>query len=115
MVMYLEDVLGSLNSKADVCIKLSSQTIYGLGETDDPHVMQDSCGNHRVMNWLDALVDRDLFKKFLVDKVEASPMYGEPHRIQWTITLVNSKNEDTDALDIQSNRRACMESGIYGV
>lgn len=111
-MLLLENVLGELNTRANVCVKLNSHTVYGIGETDNPHVMQDSCGNHHTMNWLDAMADKDLFNKFLVAdvKCEFEPYMDKP---QWIITLANGKNEYTDLLDYQSNKRACMASGLY--
>lgn len=111
-MLLLENVLGELNTEANVCVKLSSHTVYGVGETENPITMQDGCGNHHVMNWLDAMADKDLFGKFLVAdvKCELKPHMDKP---QWTITLTNGKDTDTDLLDYQSNKRACMASGLY--
>lgn len=111
-MLLLENVLGELNTRANVCVMLNSHTVYGMGETDEPYVRQDCCGNHYTMNWLDAMVDKNLFNKFLVTdvKCEFESYMDKP---QWTVTLANGKDADTDLLDYQSNKRACMASGLY--
>ena len=110
-MLFLENVLGDLHTTANVCVLLSSYTVYGVGETENPIRMQDGCGNHRVMNWLDAMADKDLFGEFLVESVDCKfETYMD--KPQWTIVLANGKDERTDKLEYQSNERACRE-GCY--
>jgi hypothetical protein len=111
IMLFLENVLGDLNTTANVCVMLSSYTVYGVGETENPIRMQDGCGNHRVMNWLDAMTDEDLFKQFLVESVKCE-FESYMDKPQWTVVLANGKDERTGKLEYQSNYRACREAGL---
>ena len=107
MTLYLEDALRSLDGNADVMILLSSNTIYGLGETDDPIVSQDGVGNHRVATWQNAMkrIGND-FGYFIVSKVDYRLSDSCFKNIQWIITLANSKDYKSEQLDYYGNECA---------
>jgi hypothetical protein len=111
-MLFLENVLGDLHTTANVKVLLSSYTVYGIGETDNPIRMQDGCGNHRVMNWLDAMADENLFKQFLVESVKCEFESSYMDKPQWTVVLANGKDERTSRLEYSSNYRACHEAGL---
>ena len=110
MAMYLENVLGDFKTTANVMVLLSSQTVYGLGEIDEPIVSQDCCGNHSPNNWLKAIEYEELEKMFLVDKVECKSNCGD---VQWVVTLANGRDNITETLGFQANRQACIAVGLY--
>lgn len=105
-MMFLEEVLGNLVEKADVMVMLSSNTVYGIGETDTPLVMQDGCGNHHTRNWLEAIECNGLKKMFIVKEVTVS-YESYMDKPQWKIVLENGKDEYTNKLGVESNRAAC--------
>jgi len=111
-MLFLENVLDDLHTTANVKVLLSSYTVYGIGETDNPIRMQDGCGNHRVMNWFDAMVDENLFKQFLVESVKCEFESSYMDKPQWTVVLANGKDERTSRLEYSSNYRACHEAGL---
>ena len=100
-IMYLEERLNGLDEKANVLVKLSSATVYGIGETDEPITMQDSCGNHYVKNWLGVIKDFGLEKKFVV-------LASNQKDDTLIVHLKNKKDEHiVDILDRMSNNYAC--------
>lgn len=111
-MLFLENVLGDLRTTANVKVLLSSYTVYGIGETDNPIRMQDGCGNHLVMNWLDGMADENLFKQFLVESVKCEFDKTYMDKPQWTVVLANGKDEHTKKLEYSSNHRACLEAGL---
>ena len=107
MTLYLEEALRTLDGSADVLVKLSSNTIYGLGEAVDPIVMQDACGNHRVATWQNAMKRMgNAFGYFIVSGVDYRKNEDCFKGIQWIITLANSKDEKSNQLDYISNQCA---------
>lgn len=107
-VVFLEKVLETLVPKCNVLVSLSSQTVYGIGQTDEPIVSQDHCGNHYVENWLTAMCgNEDLKNRFIIDKIEVKT-YDED--LQYCITLVNGKDRYSDILEYDSNEAACKQA-----
>ena len=113
-MMYLETYLKSVTERADVLVKLSSFTTYGIGQTDNPITMQDGCGNHHTRNWADAIAEGHLYGIFVVDKVECliEEWRDKP---QYVVTLKNEKSEATCRLDTLANRMACSRylGGVF--
>lgn len=107
-VIFLEKVLETLAPKCNVLVLLSSQTVYGIGETDEPIVSQDHCGNHYVDNWLTAMCGNEKFKnRFIVDKIEVETYDND---LQYTITLVNGKDRCSNELAYDTNEVACKQA-----
>lgn len=107
-VVFLETVLETLAPKCNVLVCLSSQTIYGLGETDKPIVSQDHCGNHYVDNWLTAINGNlDLKRYFVIDNIEVETTCDGD--LQYRINLVNGKDKYTEMLSYDSNAAACAQ------
>ena len=108
-MLFLENVLRTMDKKANVLIMLSSITTYGEGELETPITLPDSCGNHHVENWLTAILIKRLEKTFTVKEVNVAyeDYMDSP---QWTIILENRKDDNTKALDYESNAAACRNT-----
>ena len=99
-MLYLETLLKTFDSEANVMVLLSSSTSYDCGLT-----MQDGCGNHYAKNWLEAIDRCLLAKMFVVKNVEVSfeEYMDNP---QWKVVLENVKSWETDRLNVESNEAA---------
>ena len=100
MTTYLENVLSTLKEKTDVVVKLSS-----FHQFEDIN-LQDCCGNHYPINWIDAINHNDLQHIFEVADIKVNVYEWDNNRVEYTITLTNVKSEFTNKLDIESNREA---------
>lgn len=98
-MLYLETLLKTFDSEANVMVLLSSFKTY------EELTFQDGCGNHYAKNWLEAIERCMLDKMFIVKNVEVSfeNYMDEP---QWKVTLVNVKSWETDRLNVESNEAA---------
>jgi hypothetical protein len=105
-MLYLEDILKTMQNTVDVMIKLSSSTTYEEGYNS--LTIEDCIGNHYVENWLEAIKTHGLRKEFIVDTIEVKfESYDESP--QWIIRLVNEKNLITNVLERSAHEIA---SGI---
>lgn len=107
-MLYLEDLLKTLNSKVNVIVSLSSYTDYGIGP-ENKVIRQDCCGNHHTENWLGAIEDKHLEKRFIVKDVKVS-FENYMNSPQWEVILTNEKSHITKVLDVESNQQAIMRS-----
>ena len=99
-MMYLETLLRTMDSKANVMVMLSSETEYDFG-----FKMQDGCGNHHVRNWLEAIDNNCLDGRFVVKGVEVT-LEDYMDAPQWKVTLLNVKCSNTILLSKESNEAA---------
>ncbi len=98
-MMYLETLLKTFDSEADVMVLLSSfKTYEGL-------TIQDGCGNHYAKNWIEAINRCWMTEMFVVKNVE---VFFEEHMDspQWKVTLENVRSCETDRLNVESNEAA---------
>lgn len=98
MNIYLEDLCKTLDAKADVRVYLSSETIYANNT-----ILQDSCGNHWAMNWIEAC--EKMPQMFRVKEFKAEYVVDY---IQYEVVLEQCKNYYTSRLD-----RLVNEAAIY--
>lgn len=107
-MMYLENVLSTMNNNANVMVMLSSFTTY-----EDGFSMQDCCGNHYVSNWMGTINSFNLENIFEVRGVECK-QYADG-MIQWVIYLNNEKGGHyTRILDVESNNYG-LKRILYGI
>jgi hypothetical protein len=64
--IYLEDVLQTLESKQNVMIMLSTAQALFTEEDKEPVYIPDCIGNHYTVNWLTAIKECHLYKRFIV-------------------------------------------------
>lgn len=100
MTTYLENVLSTLKEKTDVVVKLNSFHTY------DDIRLQDCCGNHHAINWLDAINHNDLQHTFEVNEIYVYVYEWDNNRAEYQIILKNAKDEFTTKLEIESNNEA---------
>ena len=98
-MMYLETLLKTFDSEADVMVLLSSFKTY------DELTFQDGCGNHYAKNWLEAINRGLMTEMFIVKNVEVS-FEEYMDKPQWKVTLENVKSWETDRLNVESNEAA---------
>lgn len=101
MKNYLENLLATLDDKANVMVKLSSTTVW-LNDIET----QDGCGNHYACNWKDAIDRIGRAETFVIKSVEYSvaDWMDSP---QWVVVLENVKDTATTELSYWSNYIAC--------
>ena len=104
-MMYLENLLETMDSKADVIVTLSSSTTYGIGQIENPITIIDGCGNHHTENWLNAITKKHLEKVFVVVDVKVT-FESYMDKPQWEIFLQNEKSYTTEVLACESNSQA---------
>lgn len=103
-MLYLETLLKTFDSEANVMVLLSSSTTYDCGLT-----MQDGCGNHYPKNWLEAINRSLMTEMFIVKNVEVSfeEWMDKP---QWKVVLENEKSWETNRLNVESNEAAIRDA-----
>ena len=100
MTTYLENVLSTLKENTDVVVKLNSFHTY------DDIRLQDCCGNHFAINWINAINHNDLQDVFEVDEIKVNVYEWDNNRSEYQIILKNVKDEFTAKLEIESNNEA---------
>ena len=101
-MLYLENILNSMDNKADIIVLLSGNL---RNEWTDQEY-QYCCGNHHAENWMGAIEEHKLQKVFMVESVTVkSSSFSD--RPQWTVTLINELNSITSLLDRAANEVAC--------
>ena len=94
-MMYLENLLATLDKKADVIIELSTETTFR------DITRRDCCGNHHTENWMDAITENNLEGTFIVNDVRVKMLIND--EVQWYIRLENGKCKKTEVLDRECN------------